>query len=864
MMGVPGTRNRSGVSGLLLAALLLVPAAAVRGQRGPGGREQLYSLKFNQATLDIVLNDYSQKTQRTLLMGPKVPKSMITLRSQGGLTLDEYLQAVETVLSMNGIALMKVGEKFIKVVPIGEARQEAMQIGEQEFEVVLDENGNPVTNLTGKVLQRFVGLDETDELVSQLITLKHIGIAEAKTAVEPLKHAYGLIHTFETMNSLLVTDSAANVNRIMKILQYIDQPVESREEPHVIAIKFSKASEIKSKLEELIADSQEEQKKAVAVRKSSGSPGTVKKTPPGVIRARNVPKVTPEPTVTEEIVAQAERGIIRGKVKIVADDRTNILIIITRPENMKYFEKIVQVLDVETSPDVDVWVVRLEFADAKEIASMLNDLIGAAAKEEVPTGTKAPVPEEGSTALRKIEKPAAQISADGKSKVGELSKDNIKILADERTNALIIMASRSDYATLERIIQDMDMMLSQVLVEAVVLEVNLGDTFESGFDWLQRSIIAYNEDEFGTRSPIASFAGGGGGGDMQPSDSLAFTKISEFPSDPMAGLTYYMTFFDLNLDMVLRLVSTDSRTKILQSPVILTTDNKDATIDVSTERYFYKGKKYVGGGDNPFYEDDVETKKVGVSLTVTPRINAKKFVVMEIAQQIDNVSGVQTINDTDWPIITSRKLEADISVGSGDTIVLGGLVVNQTIKTESKVPLLGDIPLFGRLFKSQRDENARNEVIVFITPYVLNTPEEMEADARRRADAASIEGMWKRGWSNSRLAEPNKADLKAQAEAAKEAKRRKKEMEKEARRREEAEEARRRDEAEEAKRRQKADAKRRANEEVEAKRRAEQKLKSDLGGLHPKTVDFVTRENKRWDKILDEVDKEIEAETLAP
>ncbi len=814
-------------------ALMLVPGSVLRGQSTRGNREDLYSLKFNQATLDIVLNDYSQKTRRTLLVGPKTPKAMFNLRSQGQLTLDEYLQAVETVLAMNGIALLDVGEKFIKVIPIAEARQEALRIGEQEFEVVLDADGNPVTNLTGKIVQRYVGLDETDELVNQLITLKHIGAAEAEAAVAPFKHAYGHIHKFETMNSLLVTDSSSNVNRIMKVLQYIDQPIEAREEPHVIAIKYSKASEIKQKLEELIADSQEQQKK-VAVRKSSGSPGTVKRTPPGVIRARTVPKATPQQaTVTEEVIEQAERGIIRGKVKIVADDRTNILIIITRPENMKYFEKIVQVLDVETSPDVIVKVFRLEFADAKDVASMLNDLIGAAAKEETPAaGAKKPVAGEGSTALRDVKKTTPAVSADGKSKVGELSKDNIKILADERTNALIIMASKGDLVTIEEIIRDMDMMLSQVLVEAVVLEVNLGDTFESGFDWLQRSIIAYNEDEFGTRSPVASFAGSGGGGQMAPSDSLAFSRVSEFPSDPMAGLTYYMTFFDLNLDMVLRLVSTDSRTKILQSPVILTTDNKDATIDVSTERYFYKGKKYVGGGDNPFYEDDVETKKVGVSLTVTPRINAKKFVVMEIAQQIDNVSGVQTINDTDWPIITSRKLEADISVGSGDTIVLGGLVVNQTVNTESKVPLLGDIPLLGRLFKSQRDEKARNEVIVFITPYVLNTPEEMEADARRRADAASIDGMWKRGWSNSRLAEPNKADLKAAKEAAKEAKRRKKEMEKEAKRR--------------------------------AKAKSKAEPKDDLTGLHPEIADFVARENKRWDKILDKVDKEIEGEIEGP
>jgi len=349
--------------GVILAILLFLPGGAVRGQRGergePDADDVLYSLKFNSAPLDIVLDDYSEKTGRTLLVGPKVPKNMITLRSQGGLVLEEYLHAVEAVLAMHGIGLVKVGDRFVKIVPIAEARQESMAIGEQRFEAILDDEGQPITNAIGQIVQRYVGLDETDELVSQLITLKHIALTDAKAAVEPIKHPYGQIHMFESMNSLLVTDSASNINRIMKILEYIDQPIEAREEPHIIAIRHSKASEIKQKLEELIADSDEAARKPVAVRKTSGSPGTVLRTPPGVIRARLSPSPEPTPEVMDEIVEQAERGIIRGKVKIVADDRTNILIIITRPENMKYFEKIVEVLDVETSPDVVVRVIRL-------------------------------------------------------------------------------------------------------------------------------------------------------------------------------------------------------------------------------------------------------------------------------------------------------------------------------------------------------------------------------------------------------------------------------------------------------------------------------------------------------------------------
>lgn len=820
------TRCVRGIRTAVLAALVLVTPAI--GQRGAGIPDDMgYSLKFSSAPLDMVLNDYSQKTGRTVLQGAKVPKAMITLRSQGALSVEEYLHAMETVLGMHGIGLVKVGEKFVKVVPIAEARQEAMDIGEQEYQDVLDDEGVALTNDSGQVIQELVALDETDELVSQLLALKYITLDEAKKAVEPLKHVYGQIHTFETINSLLVTDTAANINRITQVLQYIDQPIEAREETHVIGITYSKASEIKSKLEEIIADTRQQTKPTTPRQRASGAPGVVRPVaPPGVIRALPA-AAQPAAATAEQIIEQAERGIIRGEVKIVADDRTNILIIITRPENMKFFEKIVNVLDVETAPDVVVKVFRLEFADAKEIQTILNDLIGATTPDEGPAGTS-PVATGEAAKLREVPTTLAKPKAvESKSKVGELSKDNIKILADERTNALIIMASKGDLATLTEIIDDMDIMLSQVLVEAVVLEVNLDDTFESGFDWLQRSLIAYKENAAGTRTPLVGFAGSGGGGNFQPSDALSFNEPTTFPAadgNPLAGLTYYLTYFDLNMDVVMRLVSTDSRTQILSSPVILTTDNTDATINVATERYFFKGKKYVGGGDNPFYEDDVETKKVGIELTVTPRINAKKFVVMEIAQKIDNVSGVQVINNTEWPIVTTRKLEADIAVRSEETIVLGGLVLNSTTKQKTKIPILGDIPLLGWLFRSMRDEKSRSEVIVFITPYVMDSPEEIEADALRRRDAVHLDGMWKYGWSGSRFAEPSDEQIEIRKRRAKERKALRKQRER------------------------------------SASAEPDPITPADLEELDPDTAEFVAVENLRWDDVLDEVDREIEEE----
>ncbi len=170
---------------------------------------------------------------------------------------------------------------------------------------------------------------------------------------------------------------------MITILKHIDQPVEAREVPNVVPILYAKATDIKTKLEELIKESQAEQqkKKTIVKGKPTGQPGFTRATVPGVIRAPST--ITPPQTEAQAIsdaLELAERGVIRGKVQIVADDRTNILIIITRPENMSFFDKIIKVLDVETAPDVMVTVYRLEYADAEAVSTMLSELIGAQAK----------------------------------------------------------------------------------------------------------------------------------------------------------------------------------------------------------------------------------------------------------------------------------------------------------------------------------------------------------------------------------------------------------------------------------------------------------------------------------------------------
>jgi len=718
----------------------------------------------------IVLQAYAQETGRTLLMAPDVPKVRITLRPQTALTRREYLQAIQTALNMNGIALLPVGDKFLKVVPVAGYRSAAPQTIFEEPEGGAHE--------------------EMGEMISQMVQLKYGTIDEVKGVLDGFKRPQGLILVFERANSILITDAAENVNRMLEIIHFMDQPNHAREVVNVRPIKYAQAATIKKRLDDIVAESLKARQaaKEAPQTKSAGSPGIVRTVPvPGVLRppvsmpaagAANNP-------MAEAMMDDAKRGVIRGKVQILADERTNILIIITPPENMTFFDRIISVLDIETTPDVGVEVMRLEYADAEEVAKMLNDLIGNAKADQQPKTTAQGAAGENKAAAGEAPKSenlasfaermhaAASTTAPaagepGKSKVGELSKDNIKILSNKRTNAVIVMASKSDTAAIKEIIKDLDIMLSQVLIETVVLDLSLTKEFTTGISWVQTEVQSAHKGQ-------VTYAGSGGKGPtvIVPAagqllkQGQATTGI--LPAvQPAGGIAYYFSLAGIDVNAVINAASTDNRAKVLTSPVLLTQDNKEATIESKKTVYMTKGSTPVttgtlSGSSTTYYQPNVDAKDIGLTVKVTPRINQKGMVVLHVDETFEGQTGSQSVPTTaadgsqiaqDWPVISTRKLTADIAMKSGETVILGGLVTTTKSKTNNKIPLLGDIPFIGRyLFGSTDDKDERTELLVFLTPYVLDTAESMDAEARRRKEYVNAEGLWTKGWSGSKLAD---------------------------------------------------------------------------------------------------------------
>lgn len=724
------------------------PAGPAEVAAGPVGvdehGEAVYQFNLvKDAPLDALLDLYSGVTGRTMIKAPGLNATFPNIKVKERLTRAEMIQVMDTLLSMNKITLVPLGTRFYRVVQIDAAATEGLAIQRE-----VPEGGIP----------------ESDALVSQMVTMKYLDLEDANNLVKELLHGFGKVQKFDRINSLLITETATNLKRILEILDMVDQQTELNIVTRVVPIKYAKAADIAARLNELISDSQGEKKEEVP---QVAQPVPAARRPASMIRARQpaAAEATPAPDTAAALeAAMAERGIIQGKVKVLADERTNILIIISKPVNFAFIDQIVAALDVPVEPEVDVQVVALEFADATEMAGLLNDFIGAA-KSETETAAPAAAGGEGTApdsraraleeyvraraaAADRVRQAAGEAAA---SKIGQLSP-NTKILADERTNTLLLMGTRSDLLALRDVIAKVDIMLAQVLIEAVILEVNLNNNTAYGVKWLQKSMTAYSQRMAGPnggvslREPLASW--GGNFGDNSFSQVAGETVTRAYQGG--SGLTYFFTFADLNVDLVLDMVASSGEGRVLATPVILTTDNTEASILSGQQIPIRTGDTDTGGTVRSEYE----YKDVGIQLKVKPRINPSRYVTMEITQSADTLGEPVDVGTAGrMTSINKREMTASISVPSRSTIVLGGLVQTDYQALNTRVPILGGIPLIGALFRNEDKTRKRTELLVLITPYVLMTPEEARAETERLHRASNVAAEdWYRGWSDSSLA----------------------------------------------------------------------------------------------------------------
>jgi len=796
------------------------------------------AFNWDAAPVDIVLQAYGERVGKTILKDPQVPAATITLKSREGqkLTDEEYLEAIETILEMNQIHLEPYGESFIRALPRKDVRKEGIPL-------IMDPERQ---------------LKESGKVVSLMIPFKNIATEEAQKALEGLKSNSGILLVFERTNSILVTDTEQNINRMLEIAKMIDVASPVTEVVEYIQIKYANANDIKQVIDSIVQESMKDQEKngkqpQNGIQQNGGVTG--RPSILGNLRRPGQPNQQPAPANNASLVmtvSDADRGMIRGKVVTIADERSNKILLITNTSNMKFFKEVIAALDVETTPPTVVKVYRLKYAEAEDVSDMINDLIGnssssksggkANQNQNAKAGTSGSVTRNTQTQARK---PANQRS--GEVTAGELNKDNTTVLADKRINGIVVMTNRELVPTVEQIIESMDIKLAQVLIETVIIEVGLGDGIETGMDWVQHGrqkttgpatsgytvggngqLVARNMYYMTRKTEVTDAAGNTKTftqtmSDLVPkdysststetSDSGVTTKITDSASEvvgtvsqistdgilnyysggtatAIAGgqggkmayelasgvtsnvfgkaLNFVFTSDELGLTAILQATKTDSRSKYIASPVIMTLDNKEATVNATAMHYLLKGFTSSGNSYSTIAVPDYEQKELGIEIKVTPKINPNGTVMLTVEEKYTQLgakepiqystgtggdAGLRTVN---VPTTITREMSSDVLLENNQTVVFGGLTETATSEDEAGIPFLKDIPFVGKwLFGTVSKSEARTELLVFMTPYVLNDAQAAQAEALRRKRTLSDPNAWDdHGWSLSELADP--------------------------------------------------------------------------------------------------------------
>ena len=742
-----------------------------------GGR----SIEFNAAPVDMVFTVYQDLVGKTVLKDPQTPAATITLQPKKGqeLTDEDKIEAIETVLEMNGIHIEPYGEKFVRALPRKDVRKDGIPL----------------------IMDPEAPLGESTRVVSLMIPFKNIAVDEAQKALEGFKSNSGILLVFERTNSILVTDTEQIINRMREIAKAIDIASPVTETVEYIQIKYANANEVKQVIDNIVQESMKEQEKNGKAPQNNAAPVSSIARPAGLLGLRNRQgQNQPAAPVNNEslvmTVSDADRGMIRGKVVTIADERSNKILIITNAQNMKFFKEVIAALDVETTPDVQVKVYRLKYAEAEDVSDMINDLIGNSVSSKDSKGNQNQNSKAGSSGsvtrgTSQTKKPANQRT--GESKAGELNKDNVTVLADKRINGLVVMARTEDIPTIEQIIESMDIKLSQVLIETCIIEVTLDDEINTGVDWLsglksggsqalsggggaQNGSLRNTYPASGS-SKIQSWMRGNKPGETMSLSTPSDQSVKGLATDAMTmlptggGLNYFAYLEDLDLAAIIQASKTDNKSKYLASPVVMTLDNKEATINATRMKYLLKGFTSSGNSYSTIAVPDYEQKELGIEIKVTPKINPSGTVMLTVEEKYTQVGANQEIQyassnggsgtgssltPVQVPTTITREMSADVLLENGQTVVFGGLTETQTGESETGIPILKDLPLVGKwLFGSVKQTENRNELLVFMTPYVLDDAQSAQAEALRRKKSLSDPHSWEdRGWSLSPLADP--------------------------------------------------------------------------------------------------------------
>lgn len=519
---------------------------------------------------------------------------------------------------------------------------------------------------------------DTENYVMRVISLKHVSAAEIARNFRPFMSRYGRIIDIKQTNTVIIADTGTNINRLAKMVKFLD--IKGHEEElQIIKMKHSSAQEIAKLLDNIL---------------KGGSSSTGVTARPG----SSTPRFTPSSGGSESTAMIS---------RIIAEPRTNSIIAMANAEGAKQLRELISKLDVRlvSSGSNRVHVYYLNYGDSEELSKTLQSIVSGAA----PTG--------GNT-------PAGGASRFTSFRAGNSENDSpifsaeVKITSDKNNNALVVTASPTDWLTLKDVIGRLDIPRDQVYVEGMILEANVTKLRSFGVEYVgaygqgttQRAGLTnrgssdlLNLIATGAPTALGGFFAGFGVGSPR---SVTF-------QGPAGEVTRKLS----PVNGFIKAIASHGSTNILATPQILALDNTEATFEVGATTPIVN--QTVGNGG--VIQNSTASQEAKLSLKITPQINkVTRFVKLKINQQINDFSASESPNPSGGLPTTTRATVTEVMVRDRDTIAMGGLLRDTERVSHTKIPVLGDIPVLGWLFKNKSREIEKVNLLFFMTPKILS------------------------------------------------------------------------------------------------------------------------------------------------
>lgn len=639
------------------------------------------TFNLEDAELPDLVRLISNMTGRRFILPTKLRSIKATVFAPTKVTVAEAYQAFLSVLEVNGFTVVPAG-RYLKIVETNNIEQQT---------IPLYEDGSPVP--------------ASDRYITRIHHLENVSAEDVTNLLARFKSSVGNITSYGPTNMLIITDTGAQIRRMLRLVQAIDVP-RSGTQTWIEPIHYANASELAGRLLEIF-------------------PAETETRTPGRAAARTpaARKAQAEAATVGEVAAESA---IRN---IIADERTNSLIIIATERAYLRILEMIRQLDIALEGEGRIHVHYVQHGAASDIAGALTALVGASSSPQQNQAARGAARQAGATPT-----------------TGSLFEGNVLVTAYEPSNALVITSSLHDYTALRRVIERLDAPRKQVFIEAVVMELGIERTSELGFSFHggagnfptdgSLSLFGFNAPSSIdiTQNNLTGLALGVRGPTIENSQQLVGFSVPGF-------------------GVVVTALANSGDADVLSTPHIIAIDNTEAEISVGQNIPLqtngiapgtFAGAGSLGalgvaaqGGQNlgnlaglAGGLGSVARQDVGTTIRVTPHINANNEVRLEIEEEISEQGA--TSGTLGVVSINKRTARTEIMVRDQQTIVIGGLMRDSVQNKEDKVPVLGDIPILGALFRKTNKSKQKTNLLLILTPYIIRDPGDLREIFERK------------------------------------------------------------------------------------------------------------------------------------